>query len=60
MVRHVPPITTLPADPRPVAQPAAPTRERYSLVQMLKGMKAGDMPAAPGSDGELRRGRELW
>jgi antitoxin MazE len=38
----------------------APTRKRYSLAQMLKGMKPGDMPAAPGWDSEPRKGREAW
>lgn len=60
MVRRVPPITTLPADPRPAVQAVAPTRKRCSLVLMLKGMKAGDLPAAPGWDGEPRKGRETW
>lgn len=38
----------------------APTRKRYSLAQMLKGMKPGDMPASPGWDSEPRKGREAW
>ena len=38
----------------------APTRKRYSLAQMLKGMRLGDMPAAPGWDSEPRKGREAW
>ena len=60
MVRRVPPITTLPADPRPVVQPAALTRKRYSLALLLKGMKTGDMPAAPAWHSESRKGREAW
>lgn len=60
MVRRVPPITTSPANLRSIGQPVVPTRERYCLALMLKGMKAGDMPAAPGWDGEPRKGRETW
>jgi antitoxin component of MazEF toxin-antitoxin module len=37
-----------------------PVRKRYSLAQMLKGMKPGDMPAAPGWSNEPPKGREAW
>lgn len=60
MVRRAPPITTLPADPLPVAQPFAATRKRYCLALMVKGIKAGGMPAAAGWDVQPRRGREAW
>ena len=38
----------------------APARRRYSLADMLKGMKAGDMPTAPGWDADKPKGREAW
>lgn len=38
----------------------APTRKRYSLAQMLRGMKPGDMPSAPGWDSQPPKGREAW
>jgi antitoxin ChpS len=38
----------------------APARKRYSLAQMLKGMKPGDMPADAGWDAEPPAGREAW
>ena len=38
----------------------APKRPQYSLAQLLRGMKPGDMPAAPGWDAEPRKGREAW
>ena len=60
MVRRVPPITSLPADPWTVAQPVEATRMRYCLALMLKGIKAGGIPAAAGWDVQPRRGREAW
>jgi antitoxin component of MazEF toxin-antitoxin module len=38
----------------------APVRKRYSLAQMLKGMRQGDMPTAKGWDAEPPAGREVW
>ena len=38
----------------------APKRPQYSLEQLLRGMKPGDMPAAPGWDTEPPAGREAW
>jgi antitoxin ChpS len=38
----------------------APARKRYTLAQMLKGMKPGDMPVAKGWDAEPPAGREAW
>lgn len=38
----------------------APARKHYSLAELLKGMKLGDMPTAPGWDMEPRRGTEIW
>lgn len=38
----------------------APVRKRYSLAQMLKGMRPGDMPTAKGWDAEPPAGREVW
>jgi antitoxin component of MazEF toxin-antitoxin module len=38
----------------------APVRKRYSLAQMLRGMKPGDMPADRGWDKDKAIGREAW
>ena len=38
----------------------APARKRYTLAQMLKGMKPGDMPADVGWDKQAPAGREAW
>jgi antitoxin component of MazEF toxin-antitoxin module len=37
----------------------APARKRYTLVQLLRGMKRGDMPGATW-DAEPPAGREAW
>lgn len=37
-----------------------PARKRYTLAQMVKGMKPGDMPTAKGWDTEPPAGREAW
>lgn len=36
----------------------APTRPRYTLDELLKGMRKGDMPRAPGWDESPAVGRE--
>ena len=38
----------------------SPTRPRYSLAELLAGMKPGDMPAAPGWGDAPPVGREVW
>lgn len=38
----------------------SPSRPRYSLAELLAGMKAGDMPTAPGWSGARPVGREAW
>ena len=38
----------------------APTRPRYSLAELLAGMKPGDMPTAPGWGDAPPVGREVW
>ena len=38
----------------------SPARPRYSLAELLKGMKPGDMPAAPGWGDAQSKGREAW
>jgi len=37
-----------------------PTRPRYTLAELLAGMKAGDMPTAPGCSDARPAGREAW
>lgn len=38
----------------------APRRKRYALADLLRGMRAGDMPAADGWDAAPPAGREVW
>jgi antitoxin ChpS len=38
----------------------APARPRYSLDELLAGMKPGDMPTAPGWLNAKPVGREVW
>jgi antitoxin ChpS len=38
----------------------SPTRPRYSLEELLAGMKPGDMPTVPGWDDASPVGREVW
>jgi antitoxin ChpS len=38
----------------------SPARPRYTLAELLAGMKAGDMPAAPGWADAKPVGREVW
>ena len=38
----------------------APVRPRYSLAELLAGMKPGDMPTAPGWADARPVGRETW
>jgi antitoxin ChpS len=38
----------------------APARPRYTLDQLLAGMKPGDMPKAPGWADAKPKGREVW
>ena len=38
----------------------APLRKRYSLTQLLRGMKPGDMPADRGWESDPPVGREAW
>ena len=38
----------------------SPTRPRYSLDDLLSGMKPGDMPTADEWDGAKPVGREAW
>ena len=38
----------------------APVRKRYSLAQLLRGMKPGDMPADRGWESDPPVGREAW
>lgn len=38
----------------------SPTRPRYTLAELTKGMKPGDMPTAEGWDEAPRAGREAW
>ena len=38
----------------------APVRPRYSLTELLAGMKPGDMPTAKGWSDARPAGREAW
>jgi antitoxin component of MazEF toxin-antitoxin module len=38
----------------------APKRKRYSLAELLRGMKPGDMPTAADWHGMPPAGREVW
>lgn len=38
----------------------APRRKRYTLAELLRGMKPGDMPAADDWDSAPPVGREAW
>jgi antitoxin ChpS len=38
----------------------SPARPRYSLTDLLAGMKPGDMPTAPGWEDARPVGREAW
>ncbi len=38
----------------------SPTRPRYSLAELLAGMKPGDMPTAPDWADAPPAGREVW
>ncbi len=38
----------------------SPKRKRYSLAELLHGMKPGDMPTAPDWQGMPATGREIW
>ncbi len=38
----------------------SPARPRYSLDELLSGMKPGDMPAEAGWDDAKPVGREVW
>ena len=38
----------------------APVRKRYSLAQLLRGMKPGDMPKDRGWEAAAPVGREAW
>jgi len=38
----------------------SPARPRYSLDELLSGMKPGDMPTAPGWGAARPVGREAW
>lgn len=38
----------------------SPARPRYSLDELLKGMRKGDMPTAEGWDTMPPVGREVW
>jgi antitoxin component of MazEF toxin-antitoxin module len=38
----------------------SPARPRYSLAELLAGMKPGDMPTAPGWVDARLVGREAW
>ena len=38
----------------------SPSRPRYSLDELVKGMKPGDMPTAEGWDDASARGKEVW
>lgn len=38
----------------------SPTRPRYTLDELLAGMKPGDMPTAPGWEDARPVGREAW
>ena len=38
----------------------SPVRPRYTLAELLAGMKPGDMPAAPGWADASPAGREAW
>lgn len=38
----------------------APARPRYSLHELVAGMKPGDLPAAPGWADAKPVGREVW
>lgn len=38
----------------------SPARPRYSLDELLAGMKPGDMPTVPGWDDAPPVGREVW
>jgi antitoxin ChpS len=38
----------------------SPARPRYSLIELLAGMKPGDMPIAPGWTDGQPKGHEAW
>jgi len=38
----------------------SPARPRYSLAELLEGMKPGDMPTAKGWPDDRPAGREVW
>lgn len=38
----------------------SPRRKHYTLAELLKGMKPGDMPTAEGWDTSRPVGREAW
>ena len=38
----------------------SPARPRYTLDELLAGMKPGDMPTAPGGGDARPGGREAW
>ena len=38
----------------------SPSRPRYTLAELLAGMKPGDMPTAPGWGDSRPAGREAW
>ena len=38
----------------------SPTRPRYTLAELLAGMKPGDMPSAPAWSDAKPVGREVW
>lgn len=38
----------------------SPARPRYTLDELLKGMKPGDMPTAPGWADAKPAGKEVW
>mgnify|MGYP003526236338 CR=1 FL=1 len=38
----------------------APARTRYSLAQLLRGMKLGDMPSDHGWEADKALGCEVW
>ncbi len=38
----------------------APVKPRYTLAELLAGMKPGDLPTTPGWDDALPVGHEAW
>lgn len=38
----------------------SPARPRYTLTELLAGMKPGDLPTAPGWEDAPPTGREAW